>query len=117
MKSFSERKNFLEQPAFRFTNSLLYSLEESRKWFCPQNLLHFEDVSIKCPKQFLYYIEFICRRACYKKIQVSTYLLGWFLGLQNLESFWKIYWIYCGASFEIIFRQKQFPKVSYFWIL
>ena len=29
--------------------------------------MHFEDVPIKCPKQFLYYIEFICRRACDKK--------------------------------------------------
>ena len=38
-------------------------------WFfrlkcCPQYLLHIEHVPIKCPKQFLYYIELICRRAC-----------------------------------------------------
>ena len=31
MKSLSGRKNFLEQSAFGFTNSLMYSLEESRK--------------------------------------------------------------------------------------
>ena len=35
--------------------------------FCPQNLWHFEDVPIKCPKKFLYYIEFICRRTFEKK--------------------------------------------------
>ena len=33
----------------------------------PQNLLRFEDVPINCPKQFLYYIESISRRACDKK--------------------------------------------------
>ena len=34
----------------------------------PENTLlwHFENVSIKFPKHFLYYIEFICRRACEK---------------------------------------------------
>ena len=31
LKSFSGRTNFLEQNVFGFTNSLLYSLEESRK--------------------------------------------------------------------------------------
>ena len=31
LKSFSGGNNFLEQPVFRVTNSLLYSLEESRK--------------------------------------------------------------------------------------
>ena len=39
--------------------------------FCPQNLLHFEDVPIKCPKQFLYYNEFICRMTHSKKFQVQ----------------------------------------------
>ena len=39
--------------------------------FCPQNLWHFEDVPIKCPKQFLYYIEFICRRTCEKKASLN----------------------------------------------
>ena len=48
------RQNFLEQPVFGFSNSLLYSLEESRRlrilisWILiwPQNLFHFEDVPI-----------------------------------------------------------------------
>ena len=31
---------------------------------------------------------------------------------------WVFFWkIYCGASFEIISRQNQFPKASCFWIL
>ena len=37
--------------------------------FSPLNLWYFEDVSIKYPKQFLYYIDFICKRHV-KKIQV-----------------------------------------------
>ena len=48
------QKNFLKQPVFGFCNSLLYSLEESRRlrilisWILiwPQNLFHFEDVPI-----------------------------------------------------------------------
>ena len=39
--------------------------------FCPQNLWHFEDVPIKCPKQFLYYIEFIYRRTCEKEASLN----------------------------------------------
>ena len=36
------------------------------------NFRHFEDVPIRYPKQFLHYIEFICRRACEKKTNKQT---------------------------------------------
>ena len=33
------------------------------------------------------------------------------------SKFWKFFWkIYCGAGLEIIFRQKYFPNVPYFFI-
>ena len=53
--------------------------------FGPQNLWHFEDVPIKFPKQFLYHIEFICRRACEKNIKFEFHVFGWFPGHQNLD--------------------------------
>ena len=56
---------------------------------CPQNLLHFEDVPIKCPEQFSYYIEFICRRACAKKFKSEFHIFGWFPGLQILDVFFE----------------------------
>ena len=57
--------------------------------FCSQNLLHCEDVPIKCPKQFLFYDEFICRRACIKKFKSKFHVFGWFPGLQNVCFFEK----------------------------
>ena len=82
MKSLSGRKNFLEQPGFGFTNSLLYSLEESRKLWTLITLNFDFALKTYCTlKMFLlsaqnnFYItlsEFICRRACDKKIQVWT---------------------------------------------
>ena len=82
--------------------------------FCSQNLWHFEDVSVKCPKQFLYYIEFICRRVCEKKLKSEFHVFDWFHDLQILEVFLEIY---CGASLETIFRQKYFPKNPCFFII
>ena len=57
--------------------------------FYPPNLWHFEDVPIKCSKQFFYYIELICRRACEKKFEYKFHVFGWFPCLQNLEVFGK----------------------------
>ena len=54
---------------------------------CPKYLWHFEYVSIKCPKQFLYYIEFICRKACETKFKSKFHVIGWFPGLRNLDFF------------------------------
>ena len=48
---------------------------------------HFEDIPIKYPKQFLYYIEFICRRVCEKELKSEFHVFGWFPGLQILEVF------------------------------
>ena len=63
--------------------------------FCPQNLWHFEDVPIKCPKQLLYYIEFICRKKYAKKIKSEFHVFGWFPGFQNLDAFLNnIVWSY-----------------------
>ena len=53
--------------------------------FFPQNILHFEDVPIDYSKQFLYYIEFICRRACEENSEF--HVVGWFPGFQNLNVF------------------------------
>ena len=55
--------------------------------FCPQNLWHFkdEDVPIKCPKELLYDIEFICTRLC-EKISSLNFVSS---GLQNLDGFWN----------------------------
>ena len=47
-----------------------------------------------------------------KKIKSEFHVFGWFLGLQNLDVFFGK--IYCGASFEIIFRQKQFTTALVF---
>ena len=38
-------------------------------------------------RQFLYYIEFICRRACKKKIKSEFHVFSWFPGVQNLDAF------------------------------
>ena len=75
--------------------------------FCPQNLLQYEDVSIKCPKQFSCYIEFIRRRACEEKTQV------WISCLQLVSRIWK-----SGCYFgKLISWQNWFPKASCFQIL
>ena len=55
----------------------------------PSKLLHFEDVAIKCPKQFLLYVEFICRRACDKKIQTWTFKTLY--GFQP-SKIWMFFW-------------------------
>ena len=65
--------------------------------FCPQNLLQFENVPIKCSK---HYVEFICRRACDKNSSLnfmlfmlvsrspkSGYSFGKFTAEQVLKSF------------------------------
>ena len=83
-------------------------------WFCLQKLWNFEGVVIKCPKQFLRYIELICSGSCKKNSSVNFVSL---VGFQT-SKLWMIFWkTYCGASFEIIFRQKYFRKTSWFWIL
>ena len=56
--------------------------------------MHFEDV--KCPKQVLYYIEFLCKRTSEKKFKCKFH--GWFPGLQNLAVLFGKFT--CGASFE-----------------
>ena len=55
----------------------------------PSKLLDFEDVTIKCPKQFLHYVEFICRRACDKKIQTWTFKTLY--GFQP-SKIWMFFW-------------------------
>ena len=61
----------------------------------PSNLWHFEDVPIKCPKQLLYYIDFICRRKYAKKFKSEFHVFGWFSGFQNLDAFLNnILWSY-----------------------
>ena len=70
---------------------------------------HFALKTYRCPKQFLCYYDFICRRACKKRSKFNVF--GWFPGHQNLHVFFLK--IYCRESFEIIFRQKYFPKVSF----
>ena len=52
-------------------------------------MLHFEDVTIKCPKQYLYYIEFVCKRTHGKNSSLIFYVFGWLPGLQNLDFFGK----------------------------
>ena len=52
-------------------------------WFCLQNLQNFEDVPIKCSKQFLHYIELICRRSCEKKFKPEFHFFSSFSGFQN----------------------------------
>ena len=63
--------------------------------FYPQNLWHFKDVSIKCPKQFLYYTEFKCGRALEKNSSLNMmYLVGfqaskiWNFFLKNVLWSW-----------------------------
>ena len=41
-------------------------------------------------KQFLCYIEFICRRACENKVKSELHVFGCFPGLQNLDAFLEI---------------------------
>ena len=41
------------------------------------------------PITILYYAEFICRRACDKKIKSELYFFGWFPGLLILDFFGK----------------------------
>ena len=64
----------------------------------PSNLLHFENVPMKCPKQFLCYIDFICRRTCERNSSLNFMYLVGFQASKICMSFWKIY---CRASFEI----------------
>ena len=69
--------------------------------FCPQILWHSEDIPIKCPKQCLCYIEFICRRACAKKIKSEFHVSSWLPGLQNLNVFLEnLLWSYFGNHFQ-----------------
>ena len=49
-----------------------------------------------------------------KKFKSEFHVFGWFLGLKNLDVFRKPF---CGASLEIIFKQKQFHRASFFLFL
>ena len=69
--------------------------------FCPQNLWHFEDVPLKCPKQFLYHTEFICSRACAEKCKSEFPVFCWFPDLHNLDVFLEIFLLsYFGNYFQ-----------------
>ena len=48
--------------------SFLAFLADLFSKFCLQN---FEDVSIKCPRQFSYDLAFVCRRTCEKKLNMN----------------------------------------------
>ena len=52
---------------------------------------------------FLYYVEFICRRVCEKKASLIFMSFVAFEALEIRMSFWEIFF---RARFEIIFRQK-----------
>ena len=52
-----------------------------------QNLLYFQDVAFKCPKQFLYYIDFKCGMVCEKNFKFEFHVFRWFPSLQNLKVF------------------------------
>ena len=54
-----------------------------------QNLHYFQDVAFKCPKQFLYYIDFKCGMVCEKNFKCEFHVFGWFPSLQNLKVFWE----------------------------
>ena len=83
-----------------FSRSCLFSFF----YFCLQNLCLSEKVPIKCPRQFLYYIEFICRRACEKKSSLNFMSL---VGFQ-VSKIWNFFWkIYCVASFKIICHSRN----------
>ena len=80
--------------------------------FCLQNLCQFEKVPIKCPRQFLYYIEFICRRACEKKSSLNSMSLVWLPDIQKF--FWKIYCVQVLKSFA---GRNNFLEPSLPWII
>ena len=74
--------------------------------FCPQNLLQFEDVPIKCSK---HYVEFIYKRVCEKKFEKNSefHVLGWFPGLQNLDAFLEnVLW----SKFSNRFQAEIIPQ-------
>ena len=90
---------------FSFVEFLAYFLKKILKL---QNLWHFEDVLIKCPEQFLRYIEFISRRTCAKKFKSEFHVFSWFPGLQNLDVFLeKILWSYSGNHFLAVFHMVR----------
>ena len=92
-----------------FSLSCLFSFFD----FCLQYLCYSEKVPIKCPRQFLYYTRFICRRACEKKYSLNFMSL---VGFQ-VSKIWKFFWkIYCVVSFKIICHHKQFPRTLCCWI-
>ena len=41
--------------------------------------------SSKCPRQFLYYNEFICKRVCEKNFKSEFHASAWFPDFQNLN--------------------------------
>ena len=59
----------------------------------PQNLQHFEDVPSTCSKLFLYWIEFVYKRASEKKFKSEFHVFGWFPGLQNLAGFFGKFFV------------------------
>ena len=105
MKSLSGRKNLLEQSAFGFTNSLMYSLEESRKlrilitWvlILPSNLIALWRCSYLVSKTIFILSSYV-EVYVIKKIQVWTLCLwlvsrppksGCFFGKFFVELFCK----------------------------
>ena len=67
------------------------------------NFLDFLDVPIKCPKTFCIVLSSYVEGHVKNKFKSKFHIFDWFLGLQSLDVLRQIY---CGASFEIIFRQK-----------
>ena len=105
MKSLSGRKNLLEQSAFGFTNSLMYSLEESRKlrilitWvlILPSNLIALWRCSYLVSKTIFILSSYV-EVYVIKKIQVWTLCLwlvsrppksGWFFEKFTVEQVLK----------------------------
>ena len=70
----------------------------------------YDTLKIKCPKQFLYHIEFISRRTCAKKFNSEFYVFGWFPSLQNLDIFfWKFFMELFWKSFSGRNSSLEFP--------
>ena len=56
---------------------------------CCQNLQHFEKVSIKFPKQYLYSMKPICGRACEKKFKTEFHFFCWLPENLLCSKFWN----------------------------
>ena len=108
MKSLSGRKNLLEQSAFGFTNSLMYSLEESRKlrilitWvlILPSNLIALWRCSYLVSKTIFILSSYV-EVYVIKKIQVWTLCL-WLVSRPPKSGcfFENFLWSYFGNHFQ-----------------